>query len=1556
MSDFVHLHLHTLYSLLDGAIRMKDLMKGVLDNKMSTVAVTDHGNMFGAVDFYKTAKAAGVKPIFGCETYVAGPKGRADRSERVSNHLVLLAKDQEGWRNLRYLASMGYTEGHYYHPRIDKEILRKHSKGIFGLTACLGGEVPQLAKRGDMDGARKAALEYKEIFEPGHFFLEIQSNGLEDQEIANDALKQLSRDLDIPLAATADSHYVKREDAKAHEILMAIGQGKTLDDPRRMHHDTEELYIKSPTEMMAHFSDVPEAVENTVLIAQQCNVELELGNVYLPKFQVPDGHDNDSYLAELARRGLDRRFQELEKRYPLDRDEYRRRLDMEIQVIQSMGFSGYFLIVQDFINWAKEHGIPVGPGRGSGAGSLVAYSLRITDLDPIPYALLFERFLNPERVSMPDFDVDFCQTRRGKVIDYVTQKYGEDNVGQIITFGALSAKSAIKDVGRVMGLTFSECNELTKNIPNLIDGKPPTIEKALEADPALQAKVATDSRIEEVFRISKALQGLNRQAGMHAAGVVIADKPLWEYVPLYQPSGEKFLVTQYAKDEVEQAGLVKFDFLGLKTLTVIDDAIAMINENNPGSTPLSPEVIPIDDAATFEMLSRGDTQGVFQLESSGFTELLKKLKPDCFEDIVAAVALYRPGPIQSGMIDSFIDRKHGKEKVSFPHPALEEILRPTYGVIVYQEQVMQISQVLGGYTLGRADILRRAMGKKKAEEMQRERIGFVDGAKNNGVDPKVAGEIFDLMEKFAAYGFNKCVVGGTRVVDARTGALVTVEKLYEERGTLIPVPAGDDEEAPEGGFETLSLDEASGRMVARKVTDVMQNGVKPVFTLRTAHGKEVVATGNHPFLTRSGWRWLEELSPGDEIATPRVLPLERGDAWPRHQLIALAGMLSGTLHREQETLEVRLCSELLAEDFEHAARAFRFTSIKADGNRIRLEPPRTFVGSVAGAAVPSAHPHEGCGLTAWAQALGLLDGPAIPPELFTLRDADLELFLGRLWSPSGKLGAAPYLPVANEGLARDLQHLLGRLGIVALVRPMDRPSGWKVKLAAPEAVELFHHRIGPHLLGRDEERRAIAEQLLARRRTTPTKQDEIFWDQVASIEAAGEEMTYDLTVDGTHNFVADGVIVHNSHSAAYALITMQTAWLKCHHRAEFMAALLTSDSDKTEKLVAHIADLRERGLAVLPPDLNESSRSFRGKGEQIRFGLGGVKGVGETAIDAILEARNREGEEPGFSGLFDFCERVDLRRVNRKVLECLVRCGAFDFTGRPRWQLFGAIDHALERGQGAQRDRAAGQVSLFGLLEGPKASETRNPGEDGDYPEAEPWTDKEKLSGERETLGFYITGHPLDQYADEIRRYATHTTARILSSARSGDSVKVVGVVSALRSRPTKTGKLMGFATIEDLTGTVEVICFSGGRRPGPPIPGRAPVARSGGFEIWQPLLETDQPLLISGTVQYNTRDEENPIPELIADDIEPLAVVRARSASRYTITVDADHLSPEKLQRTKSLLGQHPGPLSVELRIRIPNASVTNVLVGGLKVAPTDELGERLNLLFGTPVVGVET
>ncbi|HYS11549.1 MAG TPA: DNA polymerase III subunit alpha [Myxococcales bacterium] len=1173
-ADFAHLHLHTLYSLLDGAIRLPDLMESCARTGMKSVAVTDHGNMFGVVNFYQEAKKHGIKPVIGFEAYVAGERGMGDKTQRVGNHLVLLAQDDVGYRNLRYLSSKAFTDGFYYDPRVDKPLLKAHSEGLIALTACMAGAVPRAVRRGDMDEARREVRDLKAIF-GGRLYLEVQSNALKEQLPVNHGICELARGEGVPLVATADSHYVRREDAKAHEVLMAIASGRTFDDPKRLRHETEELYIKSPEEMYAAQEAVTgvgaewkEAVHNSWRIAEACNVNLNLKDKYLPKFQVPDGETLDSYLTRRAREGLDQRFSEIALTgRRIDADGYRERLERELGVIVKMGFSGYFLIVQDFINWAKRNGIPVGPGRGSGAGSLVAYSLRITDIDPIPYNLLFERFLNPERVSMPDFDIDFCQDRRAEVINYVTGKYGKDNVAQIITYGALSAKSAIKDVARVMGVPFAEVNELTRNIPNLIEGHPATIEKALEVEPKLTQIQEQKPIFKSIIEYARALEGLTRSTGMHAAGVVIGEKPLWEYVPLCRgQNGE--LVTQFAKDEVELAGLVKFDFLGLTTLTVISNAVKLINRNRKPEEQLDISLLPLDDKRTYQLISSGDTAGIFQMESSGFTEMVKKLKPSVFEDIIAAGALYRPGPLDSGMVEIFINRKHGRERVVCQHPKLEPILKDTYGVIVYQEQVMQIAQVLGGYSLGRADLLRRAMGKKKADLMAQERNGFVEGCAKNGVDLKLATELFDTMEQFAAYSFNK------------------------------------------------------------------------------------------------------------------------------------------------------------------------------------------------------------------------------------------------------------------------------------------------------------------------------------------------------------------------------------SHSAAYGLITYQTAWLKAHHPVEFMAALLTSEKDNTDKVVAHIAEARADGITVLQPDVNESDLAFgvapnpKKPGTQlIRFGLGAIKGVGENAIEAVLAARSKP-----FAGLFDFCSRTDSRRINKKVVEALVAAGAFDFTGKPRRALFECIEAATQQGAAAQKDRESGQYGLFGggAKAAEQASEERVPGK-------EEWGERERLALEKQALGFYITGHPLARYAEDVKRFATHTCAS-LATARGFEKVAVAGIVQGWRERLTKTGKKIGFAVLEDLTGARDLVIYEDV------------------IQRYESLLKGDEPVLVRGMVRMaekfgaeaQQQDNSEPSPEIKVDEVSGLADVRAAKATRVELKLSAEQATSDKLTELKSLFGKYPGSCSASLSIVVPGSAETKIALKGTRVAPSDDLLAAVDRLFGGKVAQV--
>jgi DNA polymerase-3 subunit alpha len=761
--DFVHLHVHSQYSFLDGAIRVKDLVKRAKEMGLPAVALTDHGNMFGAISFYKACKDAGLKAILGCELNVLHSDKKDARKDPTSGHgkhLVALARTEEGYRNLIKLVSMGWVEGKSNDgvPRIDLDLLSQHTKGLVGLSGCLGGGVAQAVLEQGEDAGRKVAAQMKEMFEPGQFFLELQDHGFPEQPILNNILRGYSKQLGLPRVATNDVHYGKRDDASAHLYLCGIGAGKTIEAMKDGDHGSQEIYLKPPAEMRHTFRDDPEALANTLAITERIELKLKLGVPMLPNFTVPEGMSVDDYFKHVARDGLERRFQEFAAvGKSVDHDAYRKRLEWEADVIVKMKFPGYFLIVWDFIRYGKEHDVPVGPGRGSGAGSLVAYAMRITDLDPIPYALLFERFLNPERVSMPDFDIDFCMDRRGRVIEYVAQKYGVTSVGQIATFAELKAKSVIKDVGRTMGVPPAETQRLANLIPSKGPGQTYTIPESLEREPKLVALRDTDPRIKELLEQATKLEGLTRQAGMHAAGVVISEGPLWDHVPCFTGANGE-LVTQYYKEDVEQAGLVKFDFLGLKTLTVLDLAVRLVNERadvRRGGKPFVLEEIPMDDEQTFKLLQTGETKAVFQLESSGMQGLFRKLQPTTFEDVVAAVALYRPGPLGTGMVDDFVDCKHGRKPVASLHPKVDEIVRPTYGVIVDQEQVMQIAQALAGYSLGGADLLRRAMGKKKPEEMAKQKSSFVEGSIKNGVAEEDAVRIFDLLEYFAGYGFNK---------------------------------------------------------------------------------------------------------------------------------------------------------------------------------------------------------------------------------------------------------------------------------------------------------------------------------------------------------------------------------------------------------------------------------------------------------------------------------------------------------------------------------------------------------------------------------------------------------------------------------------------------------------------------------------------------------------------------------------------------------------------------------------------------------------------------------
>ena len=755
MNEFVHLHLHTEFSLLDGACRVDELLDEAVKLKMPALAVTEHGNMFSSVVFHDHARERGLKPILGCEVYVAqGSRFEKSGPQTETNHLVLLAETDEGYKNLIKLVSSGYTEGFYYRPRIDKELLAKHAKGLIGLSSCLKGEVASALKIEQARPALEAAARLRDILGPNNFFLEMQYQGIDEQKTVINGIVPLARELNLPLVATNDVHYLRQGDYQPHDILLCIGTGKTVNDAQRLRYTGDQFFLKTADQMAAVFKDYPEALRNTVLVAERCNVTIPKGQNHLPSFAVPEGTSLDQYFEQIAREGFAQRLPRLRQMAATGQarhsiDEYERRLDYEIAMIHQMGYAGYFLIVWDFIRYAREEGIPVGPGRGSAAGSLVAWSMRITDVDPLDFDLIFERFLNPERVSLPDIDVDFCERRRGEVIDYVTRKYGRENVAQIITFGTMKAKAVVRDVGRALDMPYADVDRIAKQIPPALDM---TLDKALAENPVLKDMVARDAKVKEVIDIGKRLEGMSRHASVHAAGVVIAPGPITDYAPLYKGARDE-ITTQWNMKEVERIGLLKMDFLGLSTLTLIRDCLEEIKRTE-GMT-LDIDNVPLDDPKTYKLFGEGAAYGIFQFESSGMRELLRKAKPERLDDLIALNALYRPGPLKSGMVDDWVARKQGKTEVKYELKELEPILSDTYGVIAYQEQVMRIAQALAGFTLGQADVLRKAMGKKDPKVMAKQREAFMAGASAKGLNEKKAAKVFDLMEYFAGYGFNK---------------------------------------------------------------------------------------------------------------------------------------------------------------------------------------------------------------------------------------------------------------------------------------------------------------------------------------------------------------------------------------------------------------------------------------------------------------------------------------------------------------------------------------------------------------------------------------------------------------------------------------------------------------------------------------------------------------------------------------------------------------------------------------------------------------------------------
>lgn len=1167
---FTHLHVHSEYSLLDGACRIPDLIEAARRLGQDSIAITDHGAMYGVVDFYKEARKKGIKPIIGCEVYVA-PRTRFDKEYGEDSspfHLVLLCKDELGYKNLCYMASFAYTEGFYIKPRVDWDLLKQHSDGIIALSACLGGEIPVLIRQQNYERAKRRALEFYELFGEGNYYLELQDHKLAEQREVNEALIRISRETGIPLVVTNDVHYLKKEDSYIQDVLMCIQTGKTVDETDRMHFETEEFYLKSEEEMRGLFPDMPEAFDNTADIAQKCNLDFEFGKYHLPKFDLPDGViDAYDYFKTLCRNGFALRYGEGDS-------EKSGQLNYELEMINNMGFVDYFLIVSDFIAYAKGRGIPVGPGRGSAAGSMVSYCLGITDVDPVKYGLYFERFLNPERVSMPDIDIDFCVNRRQEVLDYVNEKYGHDHVAQIVTFGTMAARMAIRDVARAQSLTYAEADAVAKQVPQALNIK---LDDALRTSKQLREMYDTNPKIKNLIDTAKGLEGIARHASTHAAGVVITERPVYEYVPLAK--NDELVVCQYPMTTLEELGLLKMDFLGLRNLTVLHDAVELVRKTEP---EFLLENIPEEDKETFEMLSAGRTSGVFQMESAGMTSVCVRLGTYSIEDITAIIALYRPGPMDS--IPRFIECKHNPDKISYKHPLLKDILDVTYGCIVYQEQVIEIFRKIGGFSLGQADLIRRAMSKKKQAEIVRERKTFISGdpergicgAVANGVSNDIAASIYDEILDFANYAFNK------------------------------------------------------------------------------------------------------------------------------------------------------------------------------------------------------------------------------------------------------------------------------------------------------------------------------------------------------------------------------------AHAVSYAIIAYQTAYMKCHYPREYMAALLTSVLDSTGKVAEYIAECRENGIGLLPPDVNESDANFTVSGKSIRFGLVAVKNIGRNFIKSLKIEREKGGS---FQNFEDFCDRMYGRDMNRRAMENLIRCGAFDSMGYKRAQLLKVYEQVIDNTASKYRKNLEGQIDLFGGGEGGENRSKEAARESIELPDIPEFTPRELMAMEKETTGLYFSGHPMDEYRETAKRIGAVSVGGIIDdfthesgggggsggpeTYRDGQTVTLTGVIESFRTKPTKNGSVMAYITLEDYSGSMELLAF------------QRVMDRDGSYMI------ENNPVIVKG--QISARDEKEP--QLIVDSIRPMSDLdvdkwenekpEKSEALRQKIYVKLPSRDHPAYDRIRLILQMFPGDSQIILYFEDTHKKVGNYcLIHGALIAELRELAGEENVV----------
>ena len=1583
MPEFAHLHCHTQYSLLDGAARIDQLTQRAAQMDLGAVAITDHGNLYGVPEFYHKAREAGVKPIIGCEFYLT-PSGIQDQSDQTRYHQVILAKDHEGYQNLMTLSSKSFTDGFYYKPRIDKDLLRRHHEGLVATTCCLQGEVLQtILERGE--AAARAVFEtYLEIF-GDDYYVELQDHGIDEQETCNQILLKWAKEYEVDILATNDVHYIDQADADAQDILLCLQTGKDYHDPNRMRFENDQFFLKGLPEMRAAFSDlddklVDRALDTTQKVADKCTFDLPTPDLLMPHYPIPEqfGDDMDAYLRHKTFERAKERYGEPLSQRVVDR------LNHELGIIGEMGYAGYFLIVQDFTDAARELDVRVGPGRGSAAGSCVSYCLGITNVDPLKYDLLFERFLNPERVSMPDIDIDFDDRGRSKVIDYVVEKYGRENVCQIVTFNRMGAKTAIRDVSRVLGLSLDRVDEISEMVP---DGPGVDLDQAFEEEPEFRAlRRDEDPKVRQMMQYAEVLEGAARHTGVHAAGVIIAPGDVSDYVPISttKSKGERIVTTQYDGDWIEEFGLLKMDFLGLKTLTVLEDALALIEENHGDQIDLGE--VPLDDPETFELFQRGDTTGIFQFESTGMREWLRKLEPTEVNDLIAMNALYRPGPMD--LIPDYVARKHGEEEVQYPHPLLEDVLEPTYGIAVFQEQVMEMARVLAGFSLGEADILRRAMGKKDQKKMAKQREAFVRGcAEENGIGEGEANELFDIIAKFAGYGFNKCLTGDTEIVDASTGRRVKLIDVVEGRESDVTV---------------ASMDEERMTIAPRRVVDAFSSGEAQTFTLTTRTGRQIRATANHPIYTPDGWTHLGDLEDGDRVAVPRHIPYEPSASWDEHELVVLGYALSeGNLCHPHSFYVYTSCEEELA-DYQRHLERFDNTAATVDRSK-----------SAASLYARRGNIDERCEAADFIEELGLNGLTAtekhVPEAAFRLPPQQLAVLLGRLWTGDGCIAPKQqdvYYATSSERLARDVQHLLLRLEIPSTLHEKSfsyrggRRPGYTVRISSKE-IETFARRIGPHLVGkrkRDLEtlldgsisrgrmtqdvvpvsvfpemkeaarttaaRKNISMKELMRRADASYKllfldegkkgyaretirkiadatdgealgrwaESEVYWDEVASVEENGVEEVYDLTVEGTHNFVAGDLVVHNSHSAAYSLVAYRTAFLKAHYPAEFMAAAMTNDLDKTDKLTKLLEEADKMNLDVLPPSVNRSAAHFTVDEGQIRFGLGAVKGVGMGAVESIVEARG--DAEQAFADLFDLVEEIDLRQANKGVIEALARSGAMDELEGHRAQLVEAADDAVRHGQKAQADAAAGQHSLFGEADA-ETSAAMQPS----LPDVESWSKARALKEEREVTGFYVSGHPLESFRAEAEAFATAKLGQTERfdqqqatpggdgySRQRGPKHAFCGILTEVDFNTTRKGKPIGFATLEDFSGRGDLVIFANV------------------LDRVRQYLEVDRVVLVKGETEVRGGTTN-----VVVNDIVPMWKVREQMVQSLTLRLNPDRTEPSKIRALRRLCEEHVGSCQLYFDLVVPGlAEPQRVRSRKHMIEPTQPLMKGIRRLFG--------